>query len=53
MTEMMNNGEIIKMVHPLLDPIQFLHMNTIGGRKKFKTTVKKYQLAHLFMVLPG
>ena len=40
LTEMINNGEIVNMVRQLLDQIQFLHINTIGGRKKFETTVK-------------
>ena len=40
LTQMVNNGEIIKMVRPLLDQIQFLHISTTGGRKKFETTVK-------------
>ena len=40
LTQMVNNGEIIKMVRPLLGQIQFLHINTTGERKKFETTVK-------------
>lgn len=40
LTEMVDNGEIVNMVRPLLDQIQFLHINTKENRKKFETTVK-------------
>jgi hypothetical protein len=40
LTQMVANGEIINMVWPLLDQIQFLYINTTNAGKKFETTVK-------------